>query len=121
MASLDLSHNQLEDKGLETLSDIIATLNYGPVQLNLANLSASKKGVAAFCNALRKNAHMLVTLTTLDFSNNKFEADHSVAFSTWVASPNALVSLNLSNTRINVDKLAGQFFSRFNVFSRTNQ
>jgi Ran GTPase-activating protein (RanGAP) involved in mRNA processing and transport len=107
VASLDLSQNKLEDKGLEILSDIIGNLNYGPVQLNLSNVSPSKKGIAAFCNALRKNAHMLVTLTTLDLSGNKFESDNSVAFCNWIASPNALVSLSLADTRINVDKLAG--------------
>jgi Leucine-rich repeat (LRR) protein len=106
VASLDLSHNELEDKGLEILADIIGGLNYGPVQLNLSHVSPTKKGIAALCSALRKNAHLLVTLTTLDVSGNKFDADNSIAFCNWIAAPNALVNLNLSDTRVNVDKLA---------------
>lgn len=111
VAALDVSQNPLGDKGLEALSDIVGTLGYGLTSLNISSLGATKKGVTSFCACLRKNTNLPLTLTKLDLSYMHFEIEHTTSFCSWMASSNSLVSLNLSNTRIYVDKLAGNLLS----------
>jgi len=106
LASIDFSDNAIEDKGLEYLSDVLSNLNYGPVNLSLSNVSGKQKGMSSLCSALRKNPHVLVTLTSLDLSMNKFDQETSTIFSSWIATPNALTGLQLSGTLINLDKLS---------------
>ena len=103
--TLNLSHNPLEDKGLQSLANWIGNLNRGLVKLNLNSCSGNKVGTQAICAALKKNVHMTSTLLYFDISNNKLEADGSSALASFLASPNSLKYLLLSNSNANMDIL----------------
>jgi len=106
--SFDLSRNPIEDKGLEYFSEIVGNLGYGLIHLHLSELSFSKKGaLGPLITNLRENSFSFETLTSLDLSSNKLDSESSVALSSWLSHPNCLSTLNLSSTRVMIDKLAG--------------
>ena len=108
VATLDLSGNPLEDKGVDYLGTLLAGLNYGLSILYLSNLSVSRS-MEPLCAALRKNSHFLVTLTILDLSSNSFDQESSGALGFFLAQPNMLEELNLSMTGVVFDKIADAF------------
>eukprot|EP01117_Protostelium_nocturnum_P007037 TRINITY_DN2522_c0_g1_i1.p1 TRINITY_DN2522_c0_g1~~TRINITY_DN2522_c0_g1_i1.p1 ORF type:complete len:980 (+),score=425.95 TRINITY_DN2522_c0_g1_i1:440-2941(+) len=105
LTKLSLADNPLDDKGLTSVGNYIGSINRGLVSLNLARCNGNKAGGVSVGNALKKNAHMTATLNTLDLSSNKLEGDGSFSVSSFLANPNALVSLNLSNTAANLEAI----------------
>jgi len=101
LTRLSLDDNAIEDKGMLNVSNYISTINRGLVHLTVARCGISKAGIASLGNALKKNSHMTTTLSVLDISGNKFEADGSAAVAAFLAGANALTRLNLSNSLIN--------------------
>eukprot|EP01116_Phalansterium_solitarium_P004867 TRINITY_DN1604_c1_g3_i1.p1 TRINITY_DN1604_c1_g3~~TRINITY_DN1604_c1_g3_i1.p1 ORF type:complete len:955 (-),score=337.75 TRINITY_DN1604_c1_g3_i1:456-3320(-) len=107
LTTINLANNTLEDKGLTSFSMYIAGLPRGLVKLDLSGCSAGKSGMVAICSALKKNAHMAGSLSHLDLSHNKLEADGSAALASFLASPNQLRTLVISNTNAHLEVITG--------------
>ncbi|EGG21298.1 leucine-rich repeat-containing protein [Cavenderia fasciculata] len=107
LTSIDLSHNPIEDKGMIPFSNYIGASPRGIASLDFSNTSMGKAGVSALSNALKKNVKMPSSLTYLNLSNNKMEADGSAALANFLANPNALRTLNISNTLPTMETIVG--------------
>jgi len=105
ITSVDLSHSQLEDKGLIALSSWIASLGHGLQSINIENCGARKQGLQAFGNALKKNIYMASSLTYLNISGNKLESEGSNALMSYLANPNPLQRFLMKNTSPSLDLL----------------
>ncbi|KYQ93272.1 leucine-rich repeat-containing protein (LRR) [Tieghemostelium lacteum] len=106
LTSIDISNNQFDDKGIIAFSNYIAASPRGIASLNISS-TTNKIGISSVANALKKNIKMPSTLSYLNLSNNKFEADGSGALASFLAMPNALRHLNISNSMPIMDTIAG--------------
>ncbi|CAM1310039.1 crml-1 (predicted) [Pycnogonum litorale] len=118
--TIDLSHNFIEDKGLNSLFGIIAKiiqgashlsgpitkLQKGLIHLNLAHTGLTSKGINTLSHALSLNKFMPSTLTKLDLSGNVFKEDVNNLYN-FLAQPNVLTHLNLSGTECSLDTVFG--------------
>ncbi|KAF2075298.1 hypothetical protein CYY_003375 [Polysphondylium violaceum] len=107
LTSIDLSNNPFEDKGMVPFSAYVAASPRGIASLDVSNTGTGKVGIAALTNALKKNIKMTSTLQYLNLSNNKMEADGSAGLANFLANPNALRTLNISNTFPILDTIVG--------------
>lgn len=103
---LDLSHNLIEDRGATHLSSMLTKAQRGLVRLSLSHCGLTGKGVAQIGHALSGNKFMASTLTYLDLSNNAAKDEINVICS-FLAQPNVLTYLNLSNTDISLEPIFG--------------
>jgi Ran GTPase-activating protein (RanGAP) involved in mRNA processing and transport len=104
---LNLSNTQIGDNGMTLLSGWIGSLNHGFTSINLSNCGIRGKGMQSFSQALKKNVHMASTLTVLNLTANKLEADGSNAFAAFLAQPNTLERVVLKDTAANLDIILG--------------
>jgi leucine-rich repeat-containing protein 16 len=102
LTSIVVSSNSLSDAAFGALGTAIGSLKRGLVVLDVS-ANNSKAGVAALMGGLRKNIHMTATLSTLDVSQNVLGSSGASALAQWLANPNGLQRLNLSNTQANLD------------------
>ncbi|XP_029435214.1 capping protein, Arp2/3 and myosin-I linker protein 3 isoform X2 [Rhinatrema bivittatum] len=107
--AINLSHNQLEDKGVHSLSQQLLCFPKGLKQLCLSKTSITSKGLVALCQTLGGNPAFSSTLLHLDLSKNPglLSTDDANALYMFLAQPNALVHLDLSGTDCAVDTLFG--------------
>ncbi|XP_069074904.1 F-actin-uncapping protein LRRC16A [Pleurodeles waltl] len=101
--TINLASNPLEDRGLSSLSIQFAKLPKGLKYLNLSKTSISPKGVNSLAQSLSANPLIASTLTHLDLSGNIFRSDDLAYLYTFLAQPNAIVHLDLSNTDCALD------------------
>lgn len=101
--TINLASNPLEDRGLSSLSIQFAKLPKGLKYLNLSKTSISPKGVNCLAQSLSANPLIASTLTHLDLSGNIFRGDELAYLYTFLAQPNAIVHLDLSNTDCALD------------------
>ncbi|XP_022235977.1 F-actin-uncapping protein LRRC16A-like isoform X2 [Limulus polyphemus] len=118
--TLDLSNNLIEDKGISSLSGIIAKLTQGvghvsnavgKLQKGLVHLSLSKtgltsKGINNLAHSLSLNHSMPSTLTYLNLNDNVFKEDVNNLYN-FLAQPNSLIHLDLSGTECAMDTVFG--------------
>eukprot|EP01113_Clastostelium_recurvatum_P018476 TRINITY_DN2178_c0_g1_i1.p1 TRINITY_DN2178_c0_g1~~TRINITY_DN2178_c0_g1_i1.p1 ORF type:complete len:828 (+),score=166.55 TRINITY_DN2178_c0_g1_i1:27-2486(+) len=95
---LDLSGTPIEDKGMCALAGYIKSSPHLLSTLLLSDCNASKVGFMALGDALASSDRMVRTLTRLDLSLNKIEADASNALSAYFARTSALTTLSLAMT-----------------------
>ena len=101
---LDFSCNFLEDKGVIPLGQVMAKLPKGMHHLNLSHCSLSTKGLNSFSQSLINNRMNTSTLTYLNLCGNILKDDlHHL--NSFLAQPNVLAILDLSNTEIALDHL----------------
>eukprot|EP01133_Synstelium_polycarpum_P015678 gene15678-18632_t len=105
--TIDLSNNPFEDKGMAAFANFLAASPRGVASLDFSNSAMGKAGITALANSLKKNVRMPASLTHLNLSNNKMEADGSASLSSFLANPNALRTLNISNTIPTMDTIVG--------------
>ncbi|XP_030043616.1 capping protein, Arp2/3 and myosin-I linker protein 3 isoform X2 [Microcaecilia unicolor] len=107
--TINLSHNQLEDKGIHSLSQQLLYFPKGLKQLYLSKTSITSKGLVALCQTLGGNPVFSSTLLHLDLSKNPglLSTDDANSLYTFLAQPNALLHLDLSGTDCAVDTLFG--------------
>jgi hypothetical protein len=105
---LNLSDNkEFGDTGSTALSNWISALPHGVSVLDLSNCAMRGKGIATICGAFKKNAQVNTTLTRLDLSQNRFEAEGSSALAAFLAQPNALTQLYLRDCGATLDLILG--------------
>ena len=101
---LDFSCNFLEDKGVIPLGQVMAKLPKGMHHLNLSHCSLSTKGLNSLSQSLINNRMNTSTLTYLNLCGNILKDDlHHL--NSYLAQPNVLAILDLSNTEIALDHL----------------
>lgn len=107
--SINLSHNQLEDKGVFSLSQQLLYFPKGLKHLNLSKTSITAKGLGYLCQAIGGNPGFASSLLHLDLSKNSglLATDEANALYSFLAQPNTLVHLDLSGTDCAVDTLFG--------------
>ncbi|XP_028736411.1 F-actin-uncapping protein LRRC16A isoform X8 [Peromyscus leucopus] len=101
--TINLAGNPLEDRGVSSLSIQFAKLPRGLKHLNLSKTSLSPKGVNSLCQSLSANPLTASTLTHLDLSGNALRGDDLSHMYNFLAQPNTIVHLDLSNTECSLD------------------
>ncbi|XP_051465093.1 F-actin-uncapping protein LRRC16A isoform X3 [Apus apus] len=105
--TINLASNPLEDRGVSSLSIQFAKLPKGLKHLNLSKTSLSPKGVNSLSQSLSANSLIANTLVDLDLSGNALRGDDLSSLYNFLAQPNALVHLDLSNTECALDMVSG--------------
>ncbi|XP_035870900.1 F-actin-uncapping protein LRRC16A isoform X3 [Phyllostomus discolor] len=105
--TIDLAGNALEDRGVSSLSVQFAKLPKGLKHLNLSKTSLSPKGVSSLSQSLSANPLTATTLCHLDLSGNVLRGDDLSHMYSFLAQPNALAHLDLSNTECSLDMVCG--------------
>ncbi|TRY74733.1 hypothetical protein TCAL_01606 [Tigriopus californicus] len=106
LVSLDISCNFLEDKGVNHFSNVLSKSKLGFRHLNLSFCSLTTKSLSPLTQSLVQNIKCTSTLTYLNLAGNSFkEESHSLC--SFLAQPNLVAILDLSNTEIPLDSLFG--------------
>ncbi|XP_068003631.1 F-actin-uncapping protein LRRC16A isoform X1 [Melanerpes formicivorus] len=105
--TINLASNPLEDRGVSSLSIQFAKLPKGLKHLNLSKTSLSPKGVNSLSQSLSANSLIANTLVYLDLSGNALRGDDLSSLYNFLAQPNAIVHLDLSNTECALDMVCG--------------
>nr|XP_024425756.2 F-actin-uncapping protein LRRC16A [Desmodus rotundus] len=105
--TINLAGNALEDRGVSSLSVQFAKLPKGLKHLNLSKTSLSPKGVNSLSQSLSANPLTTTTLSHLDLSGNVLRGDDLSHMYSFLAQPNALAHLDLSNTECSLDMVCG--------------
>ncbi|XP_049620900.1 F-actin-uncapping protein LRRC16A isoform X2 [Suncus etruscus] len=105
--TINLAGNPLEDRGVSSLSIQFAKLPKGLKHLNLSKTSLSPKGVNSLSQSLSANPLTASTLSHLDLSGNILRGDDLSYMYNFLAQPNAIVHLDLSNTECSLDMVCG--------------
>ncbi|XP_077126118.1 F-actin-uncapping protein LRRC16A isoform X2 [Ranitomeya variabilis] len=105
--TINLANNPLEDRGVSFLSTQFAKLPRGLIHLNLSKTSISPKGVNSLSQSLSAMQLIATTLTHLDLSGNILRGDELSYLYTFLAQPNAIKYLDLSNTECSADAVCG--------------
>ncbi|XP_051872322.1 F-actin-uncapping protein LRRC16A-like isoform X4 [Pristis pectinata] len=101
--TINLANNQLEDRGMSSLSSQFAKIPKGLKHLNMSKISLSPKGVNSLAQSLSANQQISNSLTHLDLSGNFLRGDDLSNLYNFLSQPNALVHLDLSNTDCALD------------------
>ena len=101
---IDLSCNFLEDKGLAQISGVFAKHPKGIHHLNLSHCSLTSKGLNSLCQSLITNRLNSSSLTYLNLCGNQMRDDSQMLCS-FLAQPNVLAILDLSNTETPLELL----------------
>uniref|UniRef100_A0A452FBB6 Capping protein regulator and myosin 1 linker 1 n=1 Tax=Capra hircus TaxID=9925 RepID=A0A452FBB6_CAPHI len=105
--TINLAGNPLEDRGVSSLSIQFAKLPKGLKHLNLSKTSLSPKGVNSLSQSLSANPLTATTLVHLDLSGNILRGDDLSSMYSFLAQPNAIAHLDLSNTECSLDMVCG--------------
>ncbi|KAM9233562.1 F-actin-uncapping protein LRRC16A isoform 3-T3 [Dugong dugon] len=105
--TINLAGNPLEDRGVSSLSIQFAKLPKGLKHLNLSKTSLSPKGVNSLSQSLSANPLTATTLIHLDLSGNVLRGDDLSYMYHFLAQPNAIAHLDLSNTECSLDMVCG--------------
>lgn len=105
--TINLAGNPLEDRGVSSLSIQFAKLPKGLKHLNLSKTSLSPKGVNSLSQSLSANPLTATTLVHLDLSGNILRGDDLSSMYSFLAQPNAIAYLDLSNTECSLDMVCG--------------
>ncbi|XP_007887782.1 capping protein, Arp2/3 and myosin-I linker protein 2 [Callorhinchus milii] len=107
--TINLSSNQLEDRGMSALSQQIEKLSKGLKHLNISRTSLSAKGLNSLAQSFLSNDSFASSLVYLDLSGNPglLAAEDTCSFYSFLAQPNALSHLDLAGTDCALDALFG--------------
>ncbi|XP_067947644.1 F-actin-uncapping protein LRRC16A-like isoform X2 [Watersipora subatra] len=103
--SLDLTGNAIEDKGMTYLGEAIGNMTHGMQSLVLAQCSVTARGVNKLMEGIAHNHIMANTLHTLNLSSNSLKAEELLQLYQFLAQPNVLQKLDLSDTDSPLDSL----------------
>ncbi|XP_072317443.1 F-actin-uncapping protein LRRC16A-like isoform X2 [Eucyclogobius newberryi] len=105
LTTINLANNPLEDRGISSLGAQFAKLQMGLKHLNFSKASLSPKGVNSLCQSLSANPSIPGSLLHLDLSGNILRGDDMQHFYHFLAQPNSLSTLDLSNTDCSLDQV----------------
>ncbi|XP_066289263.1 F-actin-uncapping protein LRRC16A-like [Branchiostoma lanceolatum] len=104
--TVSLSHNHLEDRGVNAISGPICKLPRGLQHLNLTKVGMTAKGVSHLALQLMSTSQ---SLKQLHLADNIFRAEDILNLQGVFAQPNVLTHLALSGTECAIDPLFGAF------------
>lgn len=100
LRSLEISHNPIEDKGIQFLAKYLDSQKECPIHtLVLKDTLIGIKGFIQLFFDLKRTTSTFYCLSTLDISENKLDADGSSALASYLSTPCAIKNLNISNTQ----------------------
>ncbi|KAL2094120.1 hypothetical protein ACEWY4_011432 [Coilia grayii] len=104
---INLSANQIEDKGVSALSQHLDKLPHGLTQLHLSRVALSPKGLGNLATALVQSTMLCDSLTHLDLSGNPgcMATEETATLCKFLSKPNTLFFLDLSGTDCPLDTL----------------
>ncbi|XP_032892164.1 capping protein, Arp2/3 and myosin-I linker protein 2 [Amblyraja radiata] len=107
--TINLSNNQLEDRGVLALSQQFEKLSKGLKYINLSRTSLTTKGLNSLAQSFIANETFASSLVHLDLSGNPsiFAVEENCNFYAFLARPNALTHLDLAGTDCALDSLFG--------------
>ncbi|KAM3613836.1 uncharacterized protein V6R79_005672 [Siganus canaliculatus] len=105
LTTINLANNPLEDRGISSLGAQFAKLRMGLKHLNFSKTSLSPKGVNSLCQSLSASPSIPSSLVHLDLSGNVLRGDDMQHFYNFLAQPNSLTTLDLSNTDCSLDQV----------------
>ncbi|XP_046889402.1 capping protein, Arp2/3 and myosin-I linker protein 2 [Hypomesus transpacificus] len=105
--TINLSANQIEDKGVMALSLELDSLSRGLTHLSLSRTSVSPKGVGVLSQVLSSNQVFATCLTHLDLSDNPgiLATDDAMSLFLFLSRTNCVSYLDLSGTDCPLDTL----------------
>uniref|UniRef100_UPI003AB0517A capping protein, Arp2/3 and myosin-I linker protein 3-like n=1 Tax=Centroberyx gerrardi TaxID=166262 RepID=UPI003AB0517A len=105
--SINLSANQIEDKGVIALSQELGNLAVGLRHLSLSRVSMSARGLGCLCQELSTCQLFSASLTHLDLSGNpgSLATEEATFLFRFLSSCNSLSHLDLSGTDCPLDTL----------------
>ncbi|ESO83066.1 hypothetical protein LOTGIDRAFT_223005, partial [Lottia gigantea] len=107
LSKLDLSNNLLDDRGLHHLVGTLSNLSKGLTSLNLSKTNISTKGINKIAEIMSQSSTISSTLQTLILADNSIKPDDLTFLYTFLARPNSINYLDLSNTDCSMDMLCG--------------
>ncbi|XP_069757602.1 capping protein, Arp2/3 and myosin-I linker protein 2 isoform X2 [Narcine bancroftii] len=107
--TINLSNNQLEDRGVSALSLQFEKLTKGMKSINISRTSLASKGLNSLAQSFIANESFAHSLVHLDLSGNPgiLAVEENCNFYTFLARPNILAHLDLAGTDCALDSLFG--------------
>lgn len=105
LTHINLSRNQLDDRGLTQLAGCISTGNLR--ELHLYKCSLTSKSINQLFSSLNPATS---NLNVIDLSNNHIKEDPVELFK-FISEPNQLTELNLASTELDMDKVSNINFN----------
>ncbi|XP_069575702.1 capping protein, Arp2/3 and myosin-I linker protein 2 [Brachyistius frenatus] len=107
LRSINLSGNQIEDKGVIALSQELENLDDGLKHLSLSRVSMTARGLGCLSQVLSSSQLFSASLTHLDLSGNpgSLVTEEATFFFMFLSSMNSLSHLDLSDTSCPLDTL----------------
>ncbi|XP_060802380.1 F-actin-uncapping protein LRRC16A isoform X4 [Amyelois transitella] len=106
MHTIDLSQNHIEDKGAISVLTGLANNTDGLQYIALSQCGVTGKTVTHLASMLNDNMNHLQTLSHLDLSHNNLKDDVHNLYN-FLAQPNVLTHLNLTNTETTLENMWG--------------
>ncbi|XP_047993158.1 F-actin-uncapping protein LRRC16A isoform X2 [Leguminivora glycinivorella] len=106
MHTIDFSQNHIEDKGAISILSGLALNPDGLRQISLSQCGLTGKTVSHLAAMLNDNPNHLSTLSHLDLSHNNLKDDVHNLYN-FLAQPNVLTHLNLTNTETTLENMWG--------------
>ncbi|XP_053606598.1 F-actin-uncapping protein LRRC16A isoform X2 [Plodia interpunctella] len=106
MHTVDLSQNHIEDKGAISVLTGLASNPNGLQYLAMSQCGVTGKTVTHLASMLNDNMNHLSTLSHLDLSQNNLKDDVHNLYN-FLAQPNVLTHLNLTNTETTLENMWG--------------
>eukprot|EP00003_Mantamonas_plastica_P031952 TRINITY_DN849_c0_g2_i2.p1 TRINITY_DN849_c0_g2~~TRINITY_DN849_c0_g2_i2.p1 ORF type:complete len:642 (-),score=163.56 TRINITY_DN849_c0_g2_i2:1040-2965(-) len=112
LAYLDLSYNNVQDKGIQGLAIGLQSLEGGLRSLNLQKCSFGSKGVKWLTQSFEESKQLSCSLTEINLSNNSINNDGSAALAGWLNAlrfledADGIKYLGLANTHLDVPAIS---------------
>lgn len=104
---LDVSDNVFDAAGVAALVRWVEAMPHGLVELRAAGCGLDRKALGALCTAMKGHPKTRSTLTVLDLSGNRWDAEAVSALAAMFASPTMISELVLRETQAPLDSLLG--------------
>lgn len=98
LISIDLSNNQLEDKGMISFAGYLQHTTNNVTHLNFSGCMLGSKAIVALAVGFSTNPQIAASLRFLSLSNNKLGPEACKSLADWLLMPIQLSDLVLSNT-----------------------
>lgn len=107
VSELDVSNNVLDGNAAAALGKWIEVNQHGVSALNLSACSLDKRSFPALGASLKRNPKLATSLSSLNLSYNRLEAEGSAALGNFLSLPNMLTELRLQDTQSSFETIIG--------------
>jgi hypothetical protein len=100
LRELDLSQNNIEDRGVTALSNWLSKMRDGIVRLRLAECGAGRQGLALLLTTLENHHYHASTVREVDLSHNRAGEETNRSLQSFLRKASVLECLRLANMSI---------------------